>query len=181
VSDEETLATGPGRGHREAFEMMVNTSTKSLAAAPAGGGSRAKSSRVSASEEDILIVKALDLYYAISFRAVFSIPFYEADRDPARPTLVVQPIGIGRGRLGQHAEKARKIYSTDISMAISRSTRPLGRSASEIDRDWRHSRGTSAIRPCNSLRLKSQSASHQSISRLTVEVEHTVGCFPFRR
>jgi hypothetical protein len=47
----------------EWLEMMVSTSTKSLATARAGGGSRAKSPEFRQVEEDILIVNSLGLYY----------------------------------------------------------------------------------------------------------------------
>jgi len=97
------------------LETMANTSTKSLAAARLSSGSRAKSPEFRQAEEDILILNALGLYYANLFRAALFYSFYEQTGDPAAAAQSLAAYRKGRDAWVNMAERADKIYSTDIS------------------------------------------------------------------
>ena len=97
------------------LETMVNTSTKSLAAARLSSGSRAKSPEFREVEEDILIVNALGLYYANLFRAALFYSIYEQTGDPAAAAQALAAYRKGRDAWANMAERADKIYSADVS------------------------------------------------------------------
>jgi hypothetical protein len=99
----------------EWLEMLVSTSTKSLAAARLSSGSRAKSPEFRQVEEDILIVNALGLYYANLFRAALFYSIYERTGDPAAAAQALAAYRKGRDAWANMAERADKIYGTDIS------------------------------------------------------------------
>jgi hypothetical protein len=99
----------------EWLETMVSTSTKSLAAARLSSGSRAKSPEFLQVEEDILIVNALGLYYANLFRAALFYSICEQIGDPAAAAQSLAAYRKGRDAWANMAERAGKIYRTDIS------------------------------------------------------------------
>jgi hypothetical protein len=94
---------------------MVSTSTKSLATARTSGDARAKSPEFRQVEEDILILNALGLYYANLFRAALSYSIYEQTGDSTAAALSLASSRKGRDVWAKMAERADKIYSTDIS------------------------------------------------------------------
>jgi hypothetical protein len=99
----------------EWLETMVSISTKSLAAARLSSGSRAKSPEFRQIEEDILIVNALGLYYANLFRAALFYSIYEQTSDATAAAQSLAAYRKGRDAWANVAERADKIYSTDIS------------------------------------------------------------------
>jgi hypothetical protein len=99
----------------EWLETMVGTSTKALAAARSSGGARAKAPEFRQAEEDILILNGLGLYYANLFRAALYYSIYEQTGDPTAGALSLAAYRKGRDAWADMAERAVKIYSTDIS------------------------------------------------------------------
>jgi hypothetical protein len=99
----------------EWLETMVRTSTQSLAAARTSGGARAKSPEFRQAEEDILILNGLGLYYADLFRAALFYSIYEQTADPGAAAQSLATYRKARDAWANMAERADKIYSTDIS------------------------------------------------------------------
>jgi hypothetical protein len=99
----------------ECLETMVNTSTKSLAAARASSGSRAKSPEFRQVEEDILILNGLGLYYARLFRAALFYSIHEQTGDSLAASRSLAEYRKARAAWANMAERADKTYSTDIS------------------------------------------------------------------
>jgi hypothetical protein len=154
--------------------MMVSTSTKSLALARAGAG--AKSLEFRQVEEDILIVNALGLYYANLFRAALFYSIYEQTGDPAAAAQSLAAYRKSRDAWANMAERADKIYSTDVSYGDI----PVRRGhwadrLPEIDRDLaaleRHF-GDKPLRGASAEKAIRQAA--KVPPRLTAHVEHTV-------
>ena len=159
----------------EWLETMVSTSTKSLAAARIDAGTRAKSPEFREAEEDILILNALGLYYANLFRAALFYSIYERTYDPAAATQSLAAYRKGRDAWANMAERADRIYSTDVSYGDI----PIRRGnwadrLPEIDRDL------AALEKCFSDKSTRPPSSEKVIrhaikgaSRPKVEVEHT--------
>jgi hypothetical protein len=99
----------------EWLETMVRTSTKSLAAARAVDSSRTKSPEFHQVEEDILILNGLGLYYANLFRAALFFSIHEQTGDPATAAQSLAAYRKARDAWANMAERADKIYTTDIS------------------------------------------------------------------
>jgi hypothetical protein len=159
----------------EWLEAMVSTSTKSLAAARIDAGTHAKSPVFGQAEEDILILNALGLYYANLFRAALFYSVYEQTDDPAAATQSLAAYRKGRDAWANMAERAARIYSTDVSYGDI----PVRRGSwadrlPEIDRDL------AALEKCFSDKptrpRSSEKVIQQTIrgaSRPKVEVKHT--------
>lgn len=112
-------------------EAMVRTSTQSLVVARANGGSRVQPPAFQQIVEDILILNGLGLYYANLFRAALFYSIYEKTGDPAAATQSLAAYRKARDAWAVLAERADKIYTTDISLwGYCRATGPLGRQAS---------------------------------------------------
>jgi hypothetical protein len=99
----------------EWLEALVRTSTASLAAAHASGGSRVKSPEFRQAEEDILILNGLGLYYAHLFRAALFNSIHEQTGDSAAGTQALAAYREARDAWAKMAERADKIYTKDIS------------------------------------------------------------------
>jgi len=99
----------------EWLETMVRTSTRSLAAAHAVDSSRAKSPEFHQVEEDILILNGLGSYYAHLFRAALFFSIHEQTGDPAAAAQSLAAYRKARDAWANMAERADKIYTTDIS------------------------------------------------------------------
>jgi hypothetical protein len=160
----------------EWLEMMVSTSTKSLATARAGAGSRAKSPEFRQVEEDILIVNALGLYYANLFRAALFYSIYAQTGDPAAAAQSLATYRKGRDAWANMAERADKIYGTDISYGDI----PVRRGhwadrLPEIDRDLTALERHFGDKPIQQSSSRTAIRQATKVSpRLTVDVEHTV-------
>jgi hypothetical protein len=120
----------------EWLETLVRTSTASLAAARASGGSRAKSAEFRQVEEDILILNGLGLYYANLFRAALFYSIHEQTGDPAAAAQSLTSYRKARDAWSEIAGRADRIYAKDISYGDV----PIRRGdwssrLSEIDRD----------------------------------------------
>jgi hypothetical protein len=160
----------------EWLETMVSTSTKSLAAARAGGDSRAKLPEFRQVEEDILIVNGLGLYYANLFRAALLYSIYEQTGDPTAAAQSLAAYRKGRDAWANMAERANRTYSTDISygdIAVRRGH--WADRLPEIDNDL------AALEKYFSDKPTQQSSAGKAIQqatkaspRLKDEVEHTV-------
>jgi hypothetical protein len=99
----------------ECLEIMVSTSTRALAAARNSGGSHSKSPEFHQAEEDINILNGLGLYYANLFRAALLYSIYEQTGDPEAASQSLATYRKARDAWANMAERADKIYSTDIS------------------------------------------------------------------
>jgi hypothetical protein len=99
----------------EWIETMVGTSTRSLAAARASGDARTKSPEFRQVEEDILILNGLGLYYANLFRSALFYSIHEQTGDPATAAQSLAAYRKARDAWAGMAERADKIYATDIS------------------------------------------------------------------
>ena len=159
----------------EWLETMVSISTKSLAAARLSSGSRAKSPEFCQIEEDILIVNALGLYYANLFRAALFYSIYEQTGDATAAAQSLAAYRKGRDAWANIAERADKIYSTDISYGDI----PIRRGhwadrLPEIDRDLRALEKYFSDKPTqrSSAGEAIQQANKVSRRRM-VEVKHT--------
>ena len=99
----------------EWLEALVRTSTASLAAARASAGSRATSPEFRQAEEDILVLNGLGLYYANLFRAGLFYSIYEQSGDAVAAEHSLAAYRKARDAWASMAERADKIYTTDIS------------------------------------------------------------------
>jgi hypothetical protein len=97
------------------LEAMVRTSTQSLAGARSGSGTRAKSREFRQTEEDILILNGLGLYYANIFRAALFYSIHEQTGDSAAASLSLTAYRKARNAWADMAKRAESIYSRDIS------------------------------------------------------------------
>jgi hypothetical protein len=98
----------------EWLEALVSTSTHSLAAAH-NSAAGTKSPEFRQAEEDILILNGLGLYYANLFRAALYYSIYEQTGDPTAGAQSLAAYRKSRDAWANMAERADKIYSTDIS------------------------------------------------------------------
>jgi hypothetical protein len=175
VSGKKSARYSPGEVI-EWLETMVRTSTSSLAAARAIGGSRAKSPEFRQVEEDILILNGLGLYYANLFRAALFFSIHEQTGDPAAAAQSLAAYRKARDAWATMAERADKIYATDISygdIPIRRGN--WARRLLEIDQDLaaleKHF-GDNAIQPSST--GKAIRPSTEASPRPKVVVEHTI-------
>jgi len=174
VSGEKNARYSPGEVI-EWLETMVSISTKSLASARINAGARAKSAEFRQAEEDILILNALGLYYANLFRAALFYSVYEQTNDPAAATQSLAAYRKGRDAWANMAERADRIYSTDVSygdIPIRRGN--WANRLPEIDRDLAALEkcfSDKPTRPPSSEKVIQQAA--KGTSRPKIEVEHT--------
>jgi hypothetical protein len=99
----------------EWLETMVSVSTQSLALARADKSSHSTSPEFRQIEEDILILNRLGSYYASLFRAALLYCIYELSADPFAAQRSLDAYRKARDAWSRMAERAAKIYATDLS------------------------------------------------------------------
>jgi hypothetical protein len=97
------------------LEGMANASSASLHSAHAAAGSRVTTAAFRQSEEDILILKGLGLYYANLFRAALCYALHNRTGDPQAGEASLSACRKAREAWAQMATRAATIYVKDIT------------------------------------------------------------------
>jgi hypothetical protein len=97
------------------LEALVRESSQSLASARNAAGSRAQSPEFRQVEEDVLILNGLGLYYANLFRSALFYSIHGQTGDPKAAEQSLAAYRKARDSWAVAAERAKRIYSTDVS------------------------------------------------------------------
>ena len=102
------------------LEAMVETSSHALNAARAADNRRATSATFRQTEEDILILNGLGLYYANIFRAALCYSMHLRTGDPQAAEASLKAYRKARDSWAAMAQRASRVYASDISYGESR-------------------------------------------------------------
>ena len=97
------------------LDTMTRTSAQQLAAARAAAGPRSRTPELRRTEEDILILNGLGLYFANLFRAALLYSIHQQTGDPAAATQSIAAFRTSRDAWAAMATRAQRVYAADIS------------------------------------------------------------------